>query len=55
MLWDNKCREDSLLCLYYNPLGTKGALLYLPIGRYWCAFSHAKRNCGNSPGQAFAL
>lgn len=37
----------------YYPLGTKGALLYLPIVRYWCAFSHAKRNCGNSPGQAF--
>lgn len=36
-------------------LGTKGALLYLPNGRYGCAFSNAKRNCGNSPGQALRL
>ncbi len=34
------------------PLFNKGALLYLPIGRYGCAFSFAKRVCGIDPGQA---
>ena len=37
-----KITEKWYVEWFNNPLGTKGALQYLPIGRYWCAFSHTK-------------